>query len=134
MSQENVELARRTIDAFNRRDLDALLALMDEDVEGAPPLASMEGTYHGHAGIRRWWESLFEGLPDFNIEILEVRDLDDLTVAVLGNRAHGAVSATPVEQRLWVVGRWRSRRIIWWRTFRSEAEALEAVGLREPPR
>ena len=33
MSQENVELALRAFDAFNRRDLDAALALVDEDVE-----------------------------------------------------------------------------------------------------
>jgi len=31
MSQENVELSRRAVDAFNRRDLDAFLALMDPD-------------------------------------------------------------------------------------------------------
>ena len=52
MSQENVERAHRVVDAFNRRDLDALLALMDEDVEGVPPLASIEGHYHGHRATR----------------------------------------------------------------------------------
>jgi ketosteroid isomerase-like protein len=131
MSQQNVELAYRSVDAFNRRDLDALLALMDDDVEGAPPLASIEGDYHGHAGIRRWWESLFSGLPDFTIEVVELRDRGDLTVAVLSNRAHGAFSDTPVEQKLWLVGEWRNRKVVWWQTFRSEAEALEAAGLRE---
>jgi ketosteroid isomerase-like protein len=104
---------------------------MDEEVEGAPPLASMEGNYHGHAGIRSWWESLFSGLPDFTIEVVEVRDLGDLTVTVVRNRAHGATSETPVEQRLWLVGEARNGRVVWWHTFRSEAEALEAVGLRE---
>ena len=126
-----MELAHRSVDAFNRRDLDALLALMDEDVEGVPPLASMEGNYHGHAGIRRWWESLFEDLPDFAIEVVEVRDPGDLTVAVVRNRAHGAASAAPVEQRLWIVGEWRNGKAIWWHTFRSEAEALKAMGLEE---
>ena len=33
MSQENVEIVRRGFDAFNRRDLDAFLALFDPDVE-----------------------------------------------------------------------------------------------------
>jgi ketosteroid isomerase-like protein len=33
MSQENVELTYRAFDAFNRRDFDAFLALMDDDVE-----------------------------------------------------------------------------------------------------
>jgi ketosteroid isomerase-like protein len=131
MSQENVELAHRSIDAFNRRDLDALLALMDDGVLIVPPLASVEGDYHGHAGIRRWWESLLDNLPDFTIEVVEVSDRGDLTIAVLGNRAHGAVSDAPVEERLWAVAEWRDRKAVWWHTYRSEAEALEAVRLRE---
>jgi ketosteroid isomerase-like protein len=131
MSEENVELAHRSVDAFNRRDLDALLALMDDDVRGAPPLASLEGDYHGHAGIRRWWESLFENLPDFTIEVVEVRDHGDLTIGVARNRARGVVSETPVEQRLWLVAEWRDSKVVWWQTFRSEAEALEAAGLSE---
>ena len=131
MSQENVELAHRGVDAFNRRDLTALLALADDDIDGAPALASMEGHYHGHAGIRRWWESLFSGLPDFTIEVVEVRDLGDLTVAVLDFRAQGAVSHAPVEQRVWQLAEWRDGKVIRWQTFRTEAEALEAAGLRE---
>jgi hypothetical protein len=35
MSPENVEFAYRAYDSTNRRDLGALLALMDEDVGGA---------------------------------------------------------------------------------------------------
>ena len=53
MSQENVELARRSIDAINRRDLDAYLALVDDDVEAVSRLAPIEGGHHGHDGIRR---------------------------------------------------------------------------------
>jgi ketosteroid isomerase-like protein len=131
MSQENVELGHRIVDAFNRRDLDALLALADDDIEGAPALASIEGHYHGHAGVRRWWESLFSGLPDFTAEVVEMRDLGDLTVAVVHFRAEGAVSHAPVEQRVWQVAEWRDGKVIWWQSFRTEAEALEAVGLRE---
>jgi hypothetical protein len=36
MSRENVQLHHRAHDAFNRRDLDAFLALMDEDIEFIP--------------------------------------------------------------------------------------------------
>ena len=131
MSQENVELGHRCVDAFNRRDLDALLALADDDIEGAPALASIEGHYHGHAGIRRWWESLFSSLSDFTVEVVEVRDRGDLTVALLRNRAHGAVSNAPVEELLWFVGEWREGKAIWWQSFSTEAEALEAAGLSE---
>ena len=58
MSQENVELIHRSVDAFNRRDLDAYLALMDEDVEAIPRVAAMEG---GVSRPRRN-PSLVEGL------------------------------------------------------------------------
>jgi ketosteroid isomerase-like protein len=33
MSQENIELARRSYEAFTRRDLAALLELMDDDIQ-----------------------------------------------------------------------------------------------------
>ena len=33
MSQEDVELVRRVVDVYNRRDLDAYVALMDSNVE-----------------------------------------------------------------------------------------------------
>ena len=81
MSQENVELARRAFDAFNRRDFDAFLELMDPEVEAASQLVAIEGGYRGHEGIRRWWESVFEVFPDFTLGVVEVRDLGDLTLS-----------------------------------------------------
>jgi hypothetical protein len=51
MSQENVELQHRLTDAFNRRDLDAYLALTDEDIEAIPRVGGMEGGYHGHEPV-----------------------------------------------------------------------------------
>lgn len=131
MSQENVELAHRGYDAFNRRDLGALLALMDADVEYVSGLVEMEGGYHGHDGIRRWWKNLLDIFPDFTVEVVEVRDLGDMTVATLRNRAHSAGSDTMVEQGQWVVGQWRDKKLVWGGGYRTEADALEAAGLRE---
>jgi ketosteroid isomerase-like protein len=50
MSQENVELMREVFAAFNRRDLDGVLALMDDDVEANSRLAPIEGGYRGTRG------------------------------------------------------------------------------------
>lgn len=44
---------------------------------------------------------------------------------------HGLGSNAPMKQTNWDVTEWRDKKAIWWRTFRTEAEALEAVGLRE---
>jgi ketosteroid isomerase-like protein len=131
MSQENVELARQAFDAFNRRDLGAYLALMDADVEAGSLLVALEGDYRGHAGIRRWWRNLHEVLPDYTGEVVDVRDLGDLTLVALRTRGHGADSDTPFETPLWWMGRWRRGKCVWWRSCGTEAEALEAVGVRE---
>jgi ketosteroid isomerase-like protein len=131
MSQENVELAHQAFDAFNGRDLAAYLALMDVDVEAGSLLVVLEGGYHGHAGVRRWWGTLFDAIPDYTAEVVEVRDLGDLTLVTLGTHGHGADSDTPFETPLWWIGRWRSGKCVWWRSCGTEAEALEAAGLRE---
>lgn len=131
MSQENVELTYRAADAFNRRDIDANLALTADDVEAIPRSARMEGSYHGHDGIRRWWAGLFGAFPDFNAEVLEVRDLGDLTVAALRLRGRGAETGTPFDAATWHVTQLRHGKCIWWGVYTSESEALEAAGLPE---
>ena len=76
MSQENVDLAYRVVDAFNRRDIDSFLALCDPDGEYFPTRGTGgRRPYCGHDGIRSWWKSLLAFSPDFRSEIEEVRDL-----------------------------------------------------------
>jgi ketosteroid isomerase-like protein len=132
MSLENVELARRVYDAINRRDLDAFLALMDEDVKAHSRLAAMEGgVYRGHEGSRRWWHDLLEMIPDYTIEVEELRDLGDVTLARFRARGHGAASNAPVVDAQWQPVRWRDGKCVWWSVCSTEAEALDAAGLRE---
>ncbi len=97
MSQENVELTRRAYAAIGRHDLDGLLALTDPDVVAVPRILAVEGgTLRGHDGIREWWEGVFSAFPDFSLEVLEIRDVGDLTLsrsAVL--YGHGQESGVP---------------------------------------
>jgi ketosteroid isomerase-like protein len=130
MSQENVALQHQVVDAINRRDLGLVLTLMDADVEAVSMLCGMEGEYRGHAGMRRWLENVFDAFPDFAIDVDEVRDLGDLTLTSLRMHGHGADSDTPFNSPLWVVSRWRRGKMLRWRSYFSEAEAVEAAGLR----
>jgi len=131
MSRENVETVRRAYDAFNKRDLDGLLSLMSDDIESGSRLVAVEGGFHGHDGVRRWWSSLFDNFPDLEIEVVDIRDLGDAAVGEYWIRGHGAGSHTPVEDQQWQVVRFRSGKISAWHSFLSETEALEAVGLEE---
>src|SRR5919106_227807 len=98
MSQENVELHRRGNDAFNRRDLDAFLALADTDIESSAVLSAVEGgtPYHGHDGARRFWRDIFDAFPDLRVEVEEIRDLGDTTFASARLVGHGAGSEAAV--------------------------------------
>jgi ketosteroid isomerase-like protein len=125
MSQENVELHRQGVEAFNRRDLDAFLRLADEEIELRPLNLEIEGgAYRGLEGIRGFWEDYLKVFPDFTVEVDELRDLGDVTIALVRLRGHGTGSDVPFEQPIWQVARWRERRCVWWHSFRSEADAL----------
>jgi ketosteroid isomerase-like protein len=132
MSQENVELNYRSHDAFNQRDLESFLALHDPEVEFTPYERAVEGLgpYRGHEGIRKWWGEALESLPDLRVELDEVRDLGDMTLVRGRLRGQGAQSGAPFERTYWGLFRWRDKQVVWWHAFQSEAEALEAVGLR----
>ena len=132
MSQENVELYRQGIDAFNRRDLDAFLALAHPDVVGVSRVLAIEGgSYRGYEGTREWWSNLLDVFPDFKIEVISVRDAGQLTVSELRNRAQGEENAASLEEFIWQISEWRDGRVVRWQMYGSEQDALEAAGLRE---
>jgi hypothetical protein len=128
MSHDTVRLAYGVIDAFNRRDLDWFLAVMDPDVEARSRLTAIEGEYHGHDGTRRWWANLLDALPELTAEVEDVQLRGAFTVA----RLSLALSGTGSTERytLWHVAEWRDEKVIWWSAHQTEAEALEAVALR----
>ena len=118
---------------LNRRDLRAYLALKDPDLEFTPYEVYLEGgdPYRGHAGIRQWWENVFAVFPDMRAEVYEIRDFGDRTLVRGYLRGQGAGSGAPMERTLWLVMKWRGDKNVWWGSFGSEEEALEAVGLSE---
>ena len=131
MSRENLELTLKAYDAFNSHDWDAFVAFVDENVEVESRLVAMEGGYHGHAALRQWWDAVFRAMPDYIVEIRSLRDLGDVTLARSRGLGHRAARAMPVIDPFWHALRWRNGKIIWWRNCSTEAEALEAVGLRK---
>src|SRR5205085_11048253 len=106
---------------------------MDPEVEFTPYERALEegGAYEGHAGVRSWWQDAFAVLPKIRSEYHEVRDLGDLAYVRGTLSGRGAGSGAAFERTWWGAIRWRDKKVVWWCAFDSEAEALEAVGLRE---
>ena len=132
MSQENVEIVRRAWDAITRRDLDGFLALMDSEVVAEPRILAVEGgALRGHDGIREWWESVFGAFPDFDAEVIEIREGGHMTTSNVRVRGRGAGSDVPFEDPIWHVSEWQDGKCVWWRVYESRSEALEAAGVSE---
>src|SRR3954471_3453731 len=133
MSREDAELralAEKAFGALNSGDLDGFLALATEDVEFTSLVAEVEGTtFRGHDGVRTWWETVRGAFADVRWEVLEVRRSGDGGVADV--RMTGTLGGMPVNLMMWLAARVRERRVSWWSFFRTEREALQALGLRE---
>jgi len=131
MAQSNSELraiAEAVFGAIDAGDLDAFLAFTTEDVEFTSLVAEAEGaTFHGHDGVRAWWETVPRAFDQVSWEVLDVRGVGDRAVVHL--RIGGVMSGVPVEQGMWQAVQLRDGKARWWRFFRSEREALEAAGL-----
>ena len=130
MSDETVEQVRNAYDTFNRRDWEGFRRLIDRDVVVESRLVQMEGGYRGYEGLRRWWDQVFETIPDYRVEIQELREVGDIVLVQSLGRGHGASSGTPVVDPFWHALEMKGGRCTWWRNCSSEAEALEAIAAR----
>jgi ketosteroid isomerase-like protein len=75
MSEENVELARRIQGAWNDRDLEAMRALADPEIEYVnSPTAVEPGTRHGYEGLTIVLETQWEMLTSARLEIARTYD------------------------------------------------------------
>jgi ketosteroid isomerase-like protein len=132
MSKENVELFRRSLDAFNRGDLEAWLASIHPDVSFAPIRAPIEGVYEGHAGIRRFFADNQESFDSFRLNYTDIRDIGNDRLLVIGTlhlRARESGIETDVPTA--AIATARDGLLIRWKDYGDSQKALEAAGLSE---
>jgi ketosteroid isomerase-like protein len=129
MTQENVEIVRRSFDAFNVRDVDELVRLSDPDCEWLPFRAQLEGiVYRGHEGIRRFVRDMDEDWAAFRIDPLEFHDRGE-RVAVVGRlKARGRGGSVDIDSLAGFVFELRSGRIMHITSHSNPEDALEALG------
>ncbi len=133
MSQENVEIVRRNYRAFTARQLDAALEGWGPEGEWVPAMAgAVEGkSYRGHAEIRRYFDDLFASFSDVRVEDLDFTDLGDRVLVLYRLIVRGRDSDVAIDQPGAALYEFRDGKIATGRSFLSQAEALEAAGLRE---
>jgi ketosteroid isomerase-like protein len=131
MSQENVEMFRRNVEAFNRGDVEGWLETYHPDASFSPIGAPIAGVYRRHAGLRRWFADNRESFETFFVDFTDIRDLGDrlLVIGTIHLRARGSGIETDVPTA--AVATWREGLRIEWKDYGDPAMALEAVRLRE---
>jgi ketosteroid isomerase-like protein len=135
MSQENVEIVRRLINAWNRQDIEGMLALIDPEGEYVNAPAAVEpGTRRGHDEIvavaRTQWESLPGAL--WEIDQLHSRGDEVITVGRVSRAMPG--SDARVDNLILQSWRFRDGKVIRLEMLGAGPEfqeALEAAGLEE---
>ena len=99
MSQENVEIARKSLEAFRRGEFDLATEPWDPAGEWIPAMAGAveDKVYRGHADLRRYFEELFEA-SRMRPDDMEFRDLGNRVARALHARVRGRDSGVAINQ------------------------------------
>jgi len=130
MSEENVELVRRAIEALDSRDLTTWLAVHDEDFEIVP---IRDWPEPGVRGAKAGWDfylgtfDLFEHFPVADVKVTDAGA--DKVLVQYEYDLRGRESGAEVEFEYWLVATARQGRILRAQWFANQDEALEAAGL-----
>lgn len=132
MSQENVEIVRRLIDAFNRRDVDGFADITTPDFEWITSMAAVEGeVFLGRAGIDTYFGRMKEAWEEFLALADDYRDLGDRVLFEGRLQGRGLGSGVPVTTQVDILYDLRGGEISKMHSFLDHDEALRAAGLEE---
>ena len=119
------------LDAFNRGDVDGVIATFDEGCLLEEPREMPDRPsrgFRGHDGIREWMANL-RGVAGVRFEPRSFTTGGDAVVSELAAHGQGQGSGVPVEWKTFAAFRIRKGKIARAQAFLGREEALGAVGL-----
>jgi ketosteroid isomerase-like protein len=123
-------VVRGFYDAVAAGDIDAVLDLLDPEVEWrAPESLPWGGTFHGHAGIREFFAKVVDQPVEFGREVQEYLQAGDRVAVLLrlfGRRKGGNGEFNVLEIHVWTV---RHRKLVDFDGTFDTATALRALQL-----
>ena len=128
MANENLELHRRVVAAFNDGDVDGIVALCDPQIELHSAVTM--SVYHGHEGVRGWRRDLEEAFGSaIWIEPEAYFDLGEHTVTFHLLHGRGRHSGADVAEGFAHVHRWREGLTVWFKAYAHQDDALRDLGI-----
>ena len=119
------EVVQALFDAFNRRDVEAMVSHLDESVEIFPLRAAVEDiSYHGHDGARQFLADNTAIWDTMTVDVEEIRAAGDRSLVLGRMTGEGRVSGVRTElSAAWLVG-FGEERINLVRTYADREAAL----------
>jgi ketosteroid isomerase-like protein len=134
VGSENVEVVHLLLEAYERDDVVAQLALMDPEVEIVEWPDSPEATtYRGHAGAIRAGETWSEAWEWIRNEVDDFVDAGDRVLVCGRTRGKGRGSTVEVAIDAFNVYTVRDGKVTRMEFFTSREPALRAAGLTQSP-
>ena len=132
MSQENVEIVRAAIAAWNRGDLGCL----GGDVPSRSGVATsgafpgFDAAYYGHNGVRSFWRAVPRDWQEISLDVEEIIDRGEQVIVLYRVRAKGrdGIEFSVRKPSVYTVRGGQDRAS---RELRRRDQALEAIGLSE---
>jgi len=134
MSQENVEIVKRIVEAYWRGDVEAVMQDLDDDVEldFSEVRGPYRGVYRGPEAARKLVETVREVWESITPLATEYIDQGDKVVLAARARFRGRGSKVEVGGGgMGAVYTLRNGKVVRYQQLQSRAEALEAAGLPE---
>ena len=133
MSQENVEVVRTLLGAFERADYEAALGALDSEVEWQVPpgVAIGREVYRGRDAVQRGFAEWLAAWETFRFETGEMLDYGDHVVVAGMQIGRGRGSGVDVSFPTFHVFTVRGGKVTRHRSYRERSQAVEAAGLRE---
>jgi ketosteroid isomerase-like protein len=133
MSEENVEIVRRSFAAYARGDIEETLTYIDpEGVLQSAIIGGAEGNvYRGHDGFRTWHAETEAAFEELTTELMEFRDLGDRVLGLGHVHARGRESGLELDSETGWIFTLRDGKVVKAEGFLSIDKALAAAGASE---
>ncbi len=131
MSQADVDIVRRSFDAWNEGDVEAIRACYTEDAVFQTPITEFGRTFEGDDPLGRWIAEMRETWTDLHWDVERIFEGDGVVVSFYRSISTGRSSGVEVARDLTGVSRIRDGLIAHERVFLDRDEALEFAGVSE---
>jgi ketosteroid isomerase-like protein len=129
MSEANLDLVRRMMDAGNRGDLTAWASGLHEEIEYFPlPENPQTEPLHGIPAVLDFVADWIEPWEDYKVDVTRTVDAGD-RVFIATKHSGRHETGAEISMDMYIAGAFRDGKIIELRWFMNEPDALEAAGL-----